>query len=58
MNKKERIEEARKTYGDEIVAQTIEIVAISDPDAAYAYFDDCGMDEHCECVEIIYFNAD
>lgn len=57
MSKAERIQEARDLFGDLIVSETLSLVALSDPDGAYTHFEDCGMEDHASCVEIIYFSA-
>ena len=52
---KEKIQEARETFGDEILSEVLEVVQMSDADGAYSMFEDMGMLEHSECVEFIYF---
>ena len=52
---KERINEAVECFGEAIVAEVVEIVSMSDADGAYTTFEDMGMFEHAECVELLYF---
>lgn len=52
----ELVEEAKKMYGSEIVAEVIEMVGLADPDGAYTQYEDMGMFEHAECVEFLYFS--
>lgn len=53
---KETLKEAIETYGKEIVSEVIQIVELADTDGAWATFQDMGMDEHAEIVEMLYFN--
>ena len=55
MEKKELIAEAKQLFGSHVVEETAMVVEISDPDGAYAHFEDLGMFEHVECVEFLYF---
>ena len=55
MASKNKIEEAVKIYGRDVVAEVLDLVHISDPDGCYVLFEDQGMTEHMECVEFIYF---
>lgn len=52
---KEKIQEAKETFGEEILSEVLAVVQVSDPDGAYSMFEDMGMFEHSECVEFIYF---
>lgn len=52
---KETLKEAIENYGREVVAETISIVNVSDPDGAYVTFEDMGMYDHCEVIEMLYF---
>jgi hypothetical protein len=52
---KEKIQEARETFGEEILSEVLAVVQMSDADGAYSMFEDMGMFEHSECVEFIYF---
>ena len=52
---KEKIQEARETFGADILSEVLAVVQVSDPDGAYSMFEDLGMFEHSECVEFIYF---
>ena len=53
----EAIDEAIKIYGEDAVYQAMEVVAMSDPDGAYAMFEDNGMFEMAEAVEFLYFDG-
>jgi hypothetical protein len=55
MSRKERIAEAIKEYGREVVSTVLTMVSIGDADGCYTQFEDEGMWEHAECVEMIYF---
>lgn len=52
---KELIQDAIQCYGSEIVKEVIEMVHISDPDCMYTTFQDMHMEEHAECVEMLFF---
>lgn len=52
---KEKIQEAKDTFGSDILSDVLLVVQMSDPDGAYSMFEDMGMFEHSECVEFIYF---
>jgi len=47
--------EAVETFGEDVVAEVQNVVSISDPDGAWAMFSDMMMDDHVECVEMLYF---
>lgn len=51
----ELVEEAKKLFGSEIVAEVIDMVGLADPDCVYAHYEDEGMDNHAECLEFLYF---
>lgn len=53
---KETLKEAIEIFGKSIVAETIQFVQLADPDGAYTTFQDNGMEEHAEIVEMLYFN--
>lgn len=52
----ELMKEAIEIFGNDVVYEVNEIVHLSDPDGAYAMFEDMGKYEHAECVEFLYFN--
>jgi hypothetical protein len=56
MNRKEKIAEAIKAYGREVVSMVLTMVSVGDADGCYTQFEDEGMYEHAECVEFIYFD--
>ena len=47
--------EAEAIFGTDVVETVVALAEMSDPDGAWAQFQDQGMDEHVECVEFIYF---
>jgi len=49
------VEEAKKLFGSEIVAEVIDFVELSDPDGAYTHYEDMGMFLHAHCLELLYF---
>jgi hypothetical protein len=49
------INEAITTYGADVVAEVRAAVALSDPDGAWAMFEDMGMFDHVACLEDLYF---
>jgi hypothetical protein len=53
---KELIAEAVQQYGQNIVTQVMEVVAVSDADGAFAMFEDMGYYDHAEVVELLYFD--
>jgi hypothetical protein len=57
-SKSELLTEAEAVFGAEVVETVVSLVEMSDPDGAWALFQDQGMDEHAECVEFIYFDQD
>ena len=50
--------EAEEIFGADVVETVVALVEMSDPDGAWAMFQDQGMDEHAECVEFIYFEPE
>ena len=52
---KETLKEAIEIFGKTIVSEVIRIVELADTDGAYSTFQDMGMDEHAEVVEMLYF---
>jgi hypothetical protein len=56
MPNKERIKEAVENYGKEVVLDVLMTVSMSDPDGAYAMFEDMGQGLHSECVETLFFD--
>ena len=55
MATQEAIDEAKELFGEDVVFQAMEVVAMSDPDGAYTMFEDQGMFEFAEAVEFLYF---
>jgi len=53
---KELLYDAIQCFGDRIVKETLSVVHVSDPDCAYTTFQDMGMDECAECVEMLFFS--
>jgi hypothetical protein len=53
---KEALKEAVEIFGKQIVSETIQFVQLADPDGAYTTFQDNGMDDHAEVVEMLYFD--
>jgi hypothetical protein len=56
--KAEAIEEAKKTFGPDVVSTVFSVVRMSDPDGAWALFQDMEMEEETECLEMLYFSQD
>ncbi len=52
---KVKIQEAVEIFGAEIIREVLSIVSVADADGAYSTFQDMGMDEHAEAVEMIFF---
>lgn len=52
----EVVDEAIKIYGEDVVYQAMEVVAMSDPDGAHTMFEDVGQFEMAEAVEFLYFD--
>jgi hypothetical protein len=52
----EVVDEAIKIFGEDVVYQAMEVVAMSDPDGAYSMFEDLGQFEMAEAVEFLYFD--
>jgi hypothetical protein len=53
---KELIAKAIKTYGAIVVADVMEMVHIGDPDGLFSLYNDVGLTNHAEVVELLYFN--
>ena len=53
---KELLQDAVQCFGSWTVQQALSIVSVSDPDCAYTTFQDMGMDECAECVEMLFFS--
>jgi hypothetical protein len=51
----DKIQEAIKIYGSDVVNEVQLVVDISDTDGAWSLFRDMGKDECVECIEFIYF---
>jgi hypothetical protein len=56
--KSEALNAAVEQFGAGVVETVVSLVEMSDPDGAWALFQDQGMNEHAECVEFIYFDQD
>lgn len=56
MSLSEKVQQAKKEFGNEPVEVVIEMVAMSDPDGAYTMFEDNNMWEYAEIVSMIYFS--
>lgn len=52
---KELIQDAIQCFGNIVVNEVVNVVYVSDADCAYSTFQDMGMDEHAECVEMLFF---
>ena len=52
----ELIQEAVQCFGSITVEEVIDMVRVSDPDCMYTLYQDMNMDEHAECVEMLFFN--
>lgn len=53
--KSELLTEAEEIFGADVVEAVVALVETSDPDGAWALFNDMGRADHAECVEFIYF---
>ena len=51
----EKVQHAKKEFGDEMVDVAIEMAAMADPDGAYTIFEDNSMWDHAQIVSMIYF---
>ncbi len=58
MTTQEKIQEAVKNWGSDVVSTVTEVVNLADADGAYVQFEDAGMFEYAECVEFLYFEED
>lgn len=52
---KELFKEAIEVFGKNLVHEVLEVVYLADADGAYSTFQDMGMDDHAECVEMLFF---
>jgi hypothetical protein len=52
----EVILDAIQCFGKAVVQEVIDMVNVSDADCMYTTFEDMGMFDHAECVEMLYFN--
>ena len=52
---KELLKEAIEIFGKNLVHEVLEVVYLDDADGAYSTFQDMGMDDHAECVEMLFF---
>ena len=53
---KELLMEAISTYGKQVVDEVLEMVHIGDPDGLFSLYNDVGLTNHAEVVELLYFN--
>jgi len=53
---KELIQQARQYFGDDVVIEVVSLVRMSDPDGVWSLYQDMGMEDHVECVEMLYFD--
>ena len=53
----EKIAEARKIWGDDVVNATLSILEIFDADSAYISFLDYEQGDHADCVEFLCFET-
>jgi hypothetical protein len=51
----ELLKEAIEVFGKNLVHEVLEVVYLADADGAYSTFQDMGMDDHAECVEMLFF---
>ena len=54
----QKVQQAIDQFGNAIVLEVIEMVTLTDADGAFTSFEDTGMFEHAECVELLYFDQD
>jgi hypothetical protein len=52
---KDLLNEAVEVFGKSLVHEVLEVVYLADADGAYSTFQDMGMDNHAECVEMLFF---
>lgn len=55
MPSKQKIKEAIEAYGSQVVSEVRAVAELGDPDGAYSMFEDMGMYDHSECVQMLYF---
>lgn len=48
-------EAAIKCYGQQIVDEVVMLVDLFDEDGAYSAFQDQAMDEHAECLSMMFY---
>ena len=53
---KELLAEAISTYGKQVVDDVLEMIQIGDPDGMFSMYEDVGLYDHAEVVELLYFN--
>ncbi len=54
----QKVQQAIDQFGNAIVLEVIEMVTLTDADGAFTSFEDAGMLEHAECLELMYFDQD
>ena len=47
--------DAVECFGGQVVAEVIEMVSFADADAVFTTYQDMGMTEHAECLEMLFF---
>jgi len=52
---KELLSDAIECFGGQIVAEVMEMVNLADPDCMYSTYQDMGMDQHADCLEMLFF---
>jgi hypothetical protein len=56
VNQEDKLQHAAEIFGMRVVRYVVEVVELSDADGAVVLFEDEGMQEHAECVRLLYFN--
>lgn len=52
---KELLSDAIECFGGQIVAEVMEMVHFADPDCMYSTYQDMGMNQHADCLEMLFF---
>ena len=52
----EVMQDAVQCFGSTVVHHVVEMVGCADPDCMYTLFQDMGMYDHADCVEMLFFN--
>lgn len=56
MTQEDKLQHAAEIFGMRVLRYVVEVVELSDPDGAVVLFEDEGMEEHAECVRLLYFD--